>query len=148
MSSEERFDAVDDVPAQEDMQDVDEDRQLESALLEYADLLDDDVRDAFLGKLKAEPEFYASMSKALSEMAMLIAGAAVMDDDSEFLKLRKRIMFEARRDDSDMRSMRLYYLNNRHAVEMDQVLSNDAERARFEKRLEAFLADYMAQYPV
>lgn len=146
MSAEDQFDDLKDDDAQ-DMLDLDEDRQLESALLEYADLLDEAERDSFIAKLRGEPEFYASMSKALSEMAMLIAGAAVIDEDSEFSKMRRRIMFEARQDTGDMRSMRLYYLNNRDAVEMDRVMEGDSERQRFDARLKSFLADYLETHP-
>ncbi len=146
MSAEDRFDDLNE-DVSEEMLNLDEDRQLESALLEYADLLDEAERDSFIARLRDEPEFYAAMSKSLSEMAMLIAGAAVIDEESEFSKMRKRIMFEARQDTAEMRSMRLYYLNNRDAVEMDRVMEGEAERKRFDARLKSFLADYAESHP-
>lgn len=124
-----------------------EDLQLELALLEYAKSMEDADRVTFLQRLKDDQAYYLSMGKALSEMAMLIAGAAVIDDDAEFVKMRRRILFESRPDDAELRSLRVYYLNNRHAVDMDAVLDGEESRTRFEARLTGFHDDYRQQHP-
>ena len=133
---------VNEVPVGEE-----EDRQLENALIEYADSMDDDKREAFMNRVQNDKEFYFTIGKALSEMAMLIAGAAVIDEEAEFGKMRKRILFEARKDTPEVKTMRLYYLNNRHAVEMDAVLETESDKARFEERLRLFLEDYRQHHP-
>lgn len=129
--------------------DMSDDSQLEKALLEYASSMDDEgARAAFLQRLKDDQAYYLDMGKALSEMAMLIAGAAVIDDDAEFSKMRRRILFESRSDKPELTSLRLYYLNNRHAVDMDSVIDDEESRKRFEARLIEFLGDYRTQQAV
>ena len=127
--------------------DYNEDEELAKALKEYADSMDDLDRKNFLDKISEDKKFYFSMAKSLSEMAMLIAGAAVINDEDEFGKMRKRILFEARKDDSSVKTLRMYYLNNRDAVEMDAVLSGDDDRVRYESRLKSFLDDYRLNHP-
>lgn len=124
-----------------------EDLQLEKALVEYANSMEAEQRTEFLQKLKDDQSYYLSMGKSLSEMAMLIAGAAVIDDDAEFVKMRRRILFESRTDNAELTNLRLYYLNNRHAVDMDAVIDGDDSRERFEARLIEFLNDYQQQHP-
>jgi hypothetical protein len=124
-----------------------EDLQLELALLEYAKSMEEPARTIFLQRLKDDQSYYLGMGKSLSEMAMLIAGAAVIDDDAEFVKMRRRILFESRGDDAELRSLRIYYLNNRHAVDMEQVLDGEEARQRFEARLTEFHEDYRQQHP-
>lgn len=124
-----------------------EDLQLEKALVEYANSMPEEQHEAFLQKLKDDPSYYGSMGKALAEMAMLIASAAVMDNNAEFAKTRRRILFESRQDDSEIIALRVYYLNNRHAVDMEAVIENDAAQERFEERLQLFSEDYKQQHP-
>ena len=124
-----------------------EDLELEKALVEYANSMEQADRINFLQKLKDDQSYYLGMGKALSEMAMLIACAAVIEDDAEFLKRRRHIMYEAREDSNELVKMRLYYLNNRHAVDMDAVIDGDAAKVRFEQRLKEFLFDYQQQHP-
>lgn len=121
--------------------------QLEKALVEYANSMAETARAAFLQQLKDDQAYFLSMGKSLSEMAMLIAGAAVIDDDAEFVRMRRRILFEARSDDTNIIALRLYYLNNRHAVDMDAVLDGEDSHKRFETRLAGFLEDYKQQHP-
>lgn len=125
-----------------------EDLQLEKALVEYAKDMNETERVSYLQRLKDDQSYYLSMGKALSEMAMLIAGAAVIDDDAEFVKMRRRILFESRSDSKELTDLRLYYLNNRNAVDMDAVLDGDDSKKRFEARLVDFLVDYKQQHPV
>lgn len=135
MSTEDHFDDLNEEAS------ADEDREIEGALLEYADLLDERERDSFLSRLRDDPSFFSSMSKSLSEMAMLIAGAAVIDE-REFNEMRKRIMFEARQDTPEIRTMRLYYINNHDGEALDRIMEGEAERKRFAARLKSLLADY------
>jgi hypothetical protein len=124
-----------------------EDLQLEKALFEYGKDMNEADRIAYHQRLKDDQSYYLSMGKALSEMAMLIAGAAVIDDDAEFVKMRRRILFESRSDSKELTDLRLYYLNNRNAVDMDAVLDGEESKKRFESRLVDFLDDYKQQHP-
>lgn len=124
-----------------------EDSQLINALLEYGKSLDSDEEAEFRQRLKEDQAYFNAMGKALSEMAMLIAGAAVIEDDAEFVKTRRRILFESRTDSEELRDLRLYYLNNRHAVDMEPFLDGEESRARSENRLADFLNDYKQQHP-
>lgn len=131
---------------QENTETFEDDVQLEEALSEYADTLDDSARKAFIAKLHDDKDFHVNMGKALSEMAMLIAGAAVIDDESEYSRLRRKVLFESRQDDEGVFTMRIYYLNNRHAVEMEAILDGDDEKSRYEERMQSFLDDYKQQH--
>lgn len=124
------------------------DVQLERALVEYANSMEDEGRDNFLAQLKSDPSHFALMGAALSDMAMLIAGAAVMETEAEFNKLRRTILSRSRKDEGHVMSLRRYYLENRHAVDMDAVLAGDTDRESvFEARLEAFAEDYNQLHP-
>lgn len=124
-----------------------EDLQLELVLVEYAKSMDEAGSSAFLKRLKDDPDYYLSMGQAVSEMAMLIAGAAVIDDDAEFTKMRRRILFKSRFDNAELRLLRVYYLNNRNAVDMEAVLDGEEARKRLEVRLAEFHDDYCQQHP-
>ena len=124
-----------------------EDIAFERVLIEYANSMEDADRTSFLQQLKDDRPYYVAMVKAISEMAMLIAGSAVIDDEAEFIKLRRRILFEARSDTGETTALRLYYLNNRDAVDMDAVLDGPESHKRFDVRLTSFLEDYTQQHP-
>lgn len=124
-----------------------EDPQLDSALIEYANTMSDTDRVAFMDQLQNDPSFYQTMGDALSEMAMLIAGAAVIDDEPEYNKMRRHIMNNARHDTPAIKTMRLFYLNNRHTVDMAAVINGEAEEKRFDSRLASFLQDYLQSHP-
>lgn len=131
--------------SEQDFQDDDllgEDHQLENTLVEYADTMEDAARTEFLERLESDKDFYMLMGKTLSEMAMLIASAAVSDEEAQFVKIRRKILFESRQDQGAVREMRLFYLNNRQAVDMDPLIDGDDEQHRFDSRLQSFLEDY------
>lgn len=125
------------------------DVQLEHALVEYANSMEDDVRNTFLDQLKTDPAYFALMAAALSDMAMLLAGAAVMETEAEFNKLRRTILSRSRKDDVHVMSLRRYYLYNRHAVDLGALLVSDTEREKvFEERLASLTEDYNQLHPL
>lgn len=136
--------------SEQDFQDDDllsEDRMLDTTLVEYADSMEAEARALFLERLDQDRDFYMLMGKTLSEMAMLIASAAVSDEEAQFLKISRKIMLESRKDTQPVRDMRLFYLNNRQAVDMGPLLDGEEEEQRFDARLLSFAEDYK-QMPV
>lgn len=131
----------------EQLLDLSADDLLDNALIDYAESLEDAKRETLLSHLEKDETFYQAMSKALNEMAMLIAAAAVLDDSAEFNKRRKLVLFEARADSSDVRELRLHYLHHRNEVDMERLLRGDEEKARFDSRLQSFLQDYSQLHP-
>lgn len=122
-----------------------EDHELDNTLVEYADTMEDVKRSAFLERLESDTDFYMLMGKTLSEIAMLIASAAVSDEDAQFLKISRKIMADVKNDTPEVREMRLFYLNNREAVDMEPLIDGDDEQQRFDSRLQLFLEDYQAR---
>ena len=127
---------------------VGEDEQLERSLLEYGKkVLRPAGRDDVADRLENDPDFFHAMGKALADMAWLIAAAAVVDDEIEFGRTRKRILGEARNEEQELIELRRYYLINRHQVDMTPVLSGPESQERLEKRLVTFLADFNERHP-
>ncbi len=122
--------------------DVSADNLLDTALLDYVEGLEEPARSDIAQRLETEEHFYAQMSKALNEMAMLIAAAAVLDDEAAFLKRRKLVLFEARTDVPEVQTLRMDYLNNRNEVDLGRLLTDPEKQKRFDVRLESFLQDY------
>lgn len=121
-----------------------EDAQILEALDEYVAGLDGKEAKVFSEKL-SDPVFHRSMAKTLSEMAILIAGAAVLPDDADYIKLRRKVMLESRGDSPEAHRMRTHYLTHRQSVEMAPFLRSEAENERFRQRMDAFYKDYMEQ---
>lgn len=135
---------IDSLPDDDDVQmlDVSADDLLDTALIDYVETIEDPQRTAVMQRLENEESFYMSMSKALNEMAMLIAAAAILDDEADFNKRRKLVLFEARTDVKEVQDLRLHYLNHRNEVDMERLLYEDDKKERFDRRLESFLNDY------
>lgn len=135
---------TDSLPEDDDVEmiDVSADDLLDNALIDYVETLEDADKTVVMQRLENEEAFYAAMSKALNEMAMLIAAAAVLDDEQDFNKRRKLVLFEARGDAPEVQALRLHYLNHRNEVDMERLLYEDDKKARFDKRLSTFLNDY------
>lgn len=127
---------------------VGDDEQLEKSLREYGSkVLRPAGRGDVADRLENDPDFFHAMGKALADMAWLIAAAAVVDDDIEFGRTRKRILGEARNEEADLIELRRYYLVNRHQVDMTPVLVGPEAEKRLEQRLSEFLADFSQRHP-
>lgn len=125
-----------------------EDDQLEIALAEYAREQTKLGLGDFVSRMAEDDDYKQRMGKGISEMAMLFAGAAVTHDEAEFAKMRRRILFEARKDDEDTKQLRHYYLDNHWKVDMDPVIDTEEDRLRYEERVKEFHKDYAQQHPV
>lgn len=121
--------------------------EMREAILEYAYFLDDAAREPFRLRLKNDPDFYACMCKVISEMSMLIASAAAMDEESEFRTLQSGLLFDSIKDTQEMRAMRLFYIKNGGELDMERIMESEAERLRYMKRLESFLSFYLEIHP-
>lgn len=127
---------------------VGEDQQLERSLREYGKIMRGADRADLAERMDSDPDFFHAMGKALSDMAMLIAAAAVVDDDVEFARTSKRILLEARQEEADLIELRRYYLVHRHKVDMGPVLNGPEAHARLEARLVEFLGVFNQRHPV
>lgn len=120
----------------------DEMDRCEPALREYAGLLEAGQREAMLALLDTDPAFRVAMARAVTDMALLMGGATLIENEAEFVGVRESILERATADSPEVRAMRLYYLEHRAAV--DVPMETRGEHDRCERRLLAFQADYLA----
>lgn len=125
-----------------------DDDQLEIAMKEYVREQTKLGLGDFVLRLEQDDDYKQLVGKGISEMAMLFAGAAVTDDEAEFVKMRRRILFEARKDDEDTKQLRHYYLQNHWKVDMSPVINTEEDMARYEERVRQFHIDYAQQHPL
>ncbi len=115
------------------------------ALNEYLENLNEiDTKKHLLlkDKLKADPSYEERFQTGLMEMSLLISAAMVVSNDNEFLKIQKKVLFEARHDDDMTQDMRLFYAQTITADELSKLLTTEEERNLFTDRMQGFLDSY------
>lgn len=130
------------------------------AIVEYLENVPPELAVGLKEKIK-EKTYNRTFSLALLQIASLISGAMLIQtEESEtatkvndehsleyspenrYNKLRKQILFEARKDDKLIQNMRLYYLDNIDYSEVVSILSSEAQRICFAERIKEFKKDY------
>lgn len=91
---------------------VDDDHEVLVVLDEYIANMDDDAACVFRARLALSPSLLASVTKALREMAMLIAAAHVLEDEDAFECVADGVFGDAIHDNPDVRRLRTHYLEN------------------------------------
>jgi hypothetical protein len=122
--------------------DTDADPELIAALEEYLDHFDSPRRAALYARLQRNPGFHDRMTDAISDMAMLVAAAHVIDDENEFETVAGRAFEECLLDPEEIRELRLYYLDNLDSVAFPAELANlsgQAVKARLAKQKAHYL---------
>ncbi len=128
------------------------DEAKDEALEEYLDNIESSDPDehAALNKKLADIQYKTTFGLALMQMALLIS-AALKLDDLAFNKIKKRIIFDARQDDSYIKKMRiicLNYLSDDDELELvsSSISSSEEETEEisniFKQRVESFKEDY------
>jgi hypothetical protein len=115
--------------------------ELAAALFEYAGNLEPEERQRFLDNLAGNPDTCRRAEEAISSMAMLIAGANVIDDEREFEERAENCFADALNESPSIFAMRAFYLDNQSKIDMQSVASVPPEVAR--RRL-ARWRDYLA----
>jgi len=93
-------------------------------------------------KIKSDELYKEKFQTALMEMSLLISAAMVVTQDNEFLKIRKKVLFEARQDDEMIQEMRLFYIETITADELSKLLTTEEDRNSFTQRMQSFLESY------
>jgi hypothetical protein len=119
---------------------------LDSTLQEYSGSMPSQEADAFRMRLQGDQDFYAEMTRTLSQMATLIGGAARQANDAEFNQVRKKILFESRQDSDEAYAMRKHYLENRGSKDLLRLMPTEEMRRRFEERMSQFHRDFLLQH--
>ena len=96
---------------------IDEDEQLLAALTEYIGAMDKGEAHDFRARLAVDRVLLETIAKAMSEMAMLIAAAHVIEDDDEFDSVAEGVFGDAYFDGPDVQRLRTYYLENADMVD-------------------------------
>lgn len=122
----------------------------EAALNEYLENLKEiDVKkeEALQKALASDSKYKEKFTKSLMEMSLLISAAMVLEDDeddAEFKRIQKKILFNSRQDDKPISDMRLFYLDSiSPEEELNEILTEDSEKELFSKRIKGFKESYI-----
>lgn len=123
-----------------------------AALAEYAGNLEPAERQHFLDYLAYSPDACRQADEALSSMAMLIAGAHVLDDVREFEDLAEKCFAAIFDEPPLIIDIRRFFLENHRDVQMGDISSVppttiDRRVARWREHMEALLGDTVAITP-
>jgi hypothetical protein len=116
--------------------------QIEQAILDYCAKQSPAENARLISLLETNPDFYVAMGKALSEAALYIAGSAVITDELEFQKMKRRVLFESRMDGRDVAAFRHFYLTDRNEIDVSCAIVTPEQEAMFAARLEHMVDCY------
>lgn len=126
-----------------------EDEDLSQALDEYIDSIENqDYKTQLMSFINSEEDAAKKLSNSISEMALLISSAAVLRDEEDYLKLKKKILFSSRQDSEHIKNLRLHYLNNRNAIDIEAILDSEDEKKEYHTRMNEFFSDYKNQHGI
>ncbi len=125
-----------------DIQQFDEQEQeIKETVLEYAESISDSKeREEFIARLDSD-KFYLSIRNALLEMSFLMS-AAMMAEESEFLKLRQNLLDGSTSDTDEVERLRFFYLKKENYSHMCSLATSESHLASFNHRMLSFEEDY------
>lgn len=115
---------------------------------EYIDNLKTvDMQQALsLADLLKNKDFYTKFATSIMQMSLLLSAAMSIpedgEQDAEFIKIKKKILFEARKDLKEIFEMRMIYLNNITPSELSHILIDEDEINTYLDRIDNFKKDY------
>lgn len=111
--------------------------------LENLNEIDNAKADVLVGKLKDE-KYNNNFQNSLMQMSLLISAAMVINaaSENEYSKIQKKVLFDSRQDDQDVKDMRLFYAQTITTEELSQVLNSEEEKNIYNKRLGSFITAY------
>ena len=106
-------------------------RELDTVIAEYAQALGERDGVDFLIEVYTNNTLRADICKAIEQMAIVIAAADVIEDDSEFLQIADRVIMESLYDPMYVQRLKCFYLSNGEKVD----LSKSGGAVSLERRL-------------
>ena len=99
-----------------------------------------------LADLLKNKDFYTKFATSIMQMSLLLSAAMSIpedgEQDAEFIKIKKKILFEARKDLKEIFEMRMIYLNNITPSELSHILIDEDEINTYLDRIDNFKKDY------
>ncbi len=99
-----------------------------------------------LADLLKNKDFYTKFATSIMQMSLLLSAAMSIpedgEQDAEFIKIKKKILFEARKDLKEIFEMRMIYLNNITPTELSHILIDEDEINTYLDRIDNFKKDY------
>lgn len=125
-----------------------EDEDLSGAITEYIDSISDSKYKEELSDMVEDKNLLKGLATAISEMALLLSSAAVLREDEDYQKLKKKILFSSRQDNDHIKKLRMHYLNNRDTIDIESILDTEEEKVEYNDRMEEFVTDYKVQHGI
>lgn len=125
-----------------------EDEDLSGAITEYIDSISDSKYKEELSDMVEDKNLLKGLATAISEMALLLSSAAVLREDEDYQKLKKKILFSSRQDNDHIKKLRMHYLNNRDTIDIESILDTEEEKVEYNDRMEEFITDYKVQHGI
>ena len=117
---------------------------IKEALDEYLKNIDNGDKTASLVSKLVDEAYKKTFTISLMQMSMLISAAMVVDNEKEFSKIKKKILFDSRQDDKDIHEMRLFYLTKITPEDLNNIIVTKEEQDLFSNRLNDFKQDYLS----
>ena len=114
----------------------DDQRNLYSAILEYAHSMEAQERSDFLGAVSADTALYETVCAAMTQMAELFAVAFAREDQGDFEKRAEAFLAQCVQDTPLVKRLRDYYFANYESVDF-ATEAGSAEQERMILRIMA-----------
>lgn len=119
------------------------DGALEEYLENFAEV-DSEASKVLVAKLESDSVYRDKFQSALMQMSLLISAAMaiVNQSENEYAKIQKKLLFDSRSDDEEMKRLRLFYANTITQSEIAMLLDTQEERDTYQKRINSFIVSY------